>query len=98
MHVISRKALRDFADRHPDAAHPLDDWFHCARRASWTSIVDVKRVYPHADAVGPWTVFNIGGHKFRLVVEINYTTGRVFIVRVMTHAEYSREDLKKWER
>jgi mRNA interferase HigB len=98
MHVISRKALRNFAERRLDAARPLDDWYHIAKRAQWKNIADVKAVFPHADAVGKMTVFNIGGNKYRLVAEINYRRSKVYIVRVMTHAEYSREDLKKWGR
>jgi mRNA interferase HigB len=28
--------------------------------------VDVRKTYPHADAVGELTIFNIGGNKYRL--------------------------------
>lgn len=95
MHVISRKALRDFADRHPDAERPLDDWYHTVKHSHWTNIVDVRRTYPHADGIGALTVFNIGGNKYRLATLINYRSGRVFIRYVTTHAEYSRKDWKQ---
>ena len=36
------------------------------------------------------TVFNIGGNNYRLVTAIHYNTGRVFALRVMTHAAYDR--------
>jgi len=61
--VISCKAHRDFADSHRDAEAPLDDWYRIAKRSRWTSIVDVRKTYPHADAVGEFTVFNISGNK-----------------------------------
>ena len=95
MRVISRKALREFADGHKDAQTPLDDWYRTAKRCRWASLVDVRKTYPHADAVGEFTIFNIGGNKYRLAVYINYRTGRVYIRHVMTHEEYSRED---WNR
>jgi mRNA interferase HigB len=93
--VISRKALRDFVDAHKDAETPLDDWYRIARRSRWTSIVDTRKTYPHADAVGEFTVFNVGGNKYRLATYINYRTGKIFVRHVMTHEEYSREDWKK---
>ena len=92
---ISRKALREFSDAHKDAETPLDDWYRIGRRSRWISIVDVRKTYPHADAVGKFTVFNVGGNKYRLVVTVNYRSGRIYIREVMTHAEYSREEWKK---
>ena len=61
----------------------------------WTSLVDVRKTYPHADAVGEFTVFNIGGNKYRLATYINYRTGKVYIRHVMTPEAYSKEDWKK---
>ena len=95
MHIISRKALRDFADEHKDAETPLDDWYRTAKRANWVNLVDVRKTYPHADAVGDFTVFNIGGNKYRLATHIKYRSRRIYIRHVMTHEEYSREDWKK---
>ena len=95
MHIISRKALRDFANKHTDAETPLDDWYRTAKRAQWVSIIDVRKTYPHADAVGDFTVFNIGGNKYRLAVYIKYPSRRIYIRYVMTHEEYSREDWKR---
>lgn len=95
MRVISRKALREFADAHKDAEAPLDDWYRIAKRLRWTSLVDVRKTYSHADAVGELTIFNIGGNRYRLAIYINYRTGKVCIRHVMTHEEYSREDWKR---
>ena len=95
MRLISRKALRQFADDHKDAETPLDDWYRTAKRSRWASLVDVRKTYPHTDAVGEFTVFNIAGNKYRLATYINYRTGRVYIRHVMTHEEYSRKDWTK---
>jgi mRNA interferase HigB len=56
---------------------------------------DVRKTYPHADAVGEFTIFNISGNKYRLAPYINYRAGKVYIRHVMTHEESSREDWKK---
>ncbi len=57
--------------------------------------MNLRKTYPHADAVGEFTVFNIGGNKYRLATYISYRTGKVYIRQVMTHEEYSKEDSKK---
>ena len=93
--LISRRALRDFANTHKNAETPLDDWYRITKRLHWNSLVDVRKTFPHADSVGEFTIFNIGGNKYRLATTINYRTGRVYIRRVMTHDEYSKHDWRK---
>ena len=95
MRVITRKRLREFAQRCPDAAEPLRKWEHVFRAAEWESLQEVRRVYPHADAVtvtsgNTVTVFNIRGNKYRLITAIHYNRQRVYILRLLTHAEYSK--------
>jgi len=74
---------------------PLDDRCRTAKRLRWTSLVDVRKTHPHADTVGEFTIFNIGGNKYRQATYIHYRTGKVAIRRVMTHEEFSRQDWKK---
>ena len=90
MHVISRKRLLEAANKHGDLSVPLDAWYRIAKKAQWNSLEDVHRVFPSSDGVGKHTVFNIKGNTFRLIAEINYKTGRVYIRHVLTHAEYDR--------
>ena len=88
MHVISRKALLEFCKHHDDSRVALDDWYRIVSKAKWQHINDVKSVYPSADAVGKFTVFNIRGNKYRLIVSISYRTQDVYIKHVLTHTEY----------
>jgi mRNA interferase HigB len=90
MHVISRKKLKEAAGKHADRTGPLGSWFRIAKKASWRSLADVRRTFSSADAVGKWTIFNVKGNQYRLVAEINYMFGRVYIRHVLTHAEYDR--------
>ncbi len=90
MHVISRKRLKQAAERHADLAGPLDAWFRIAKKATWKSVGDVRKTFSSADSVARWTVFNIKGNQYRLITEINYGGGRVYIRHVLTHAEYDR--------
>ena len=79
-----------FSQRHPDALAPLMQWFKAARKSSWRNLMDVRRQFPHADAVPPYTVFNIGGNKYRLIGEVGYQTQVVLIRQILAHAEYDR--------
>lgn len=96
LHVITRRKLLEAGRRHPELAAPLDIWYRMARRMEWKSLEDVRVVLPSADGVGKYTVFNIKGNRFRLIAEINYRTGRVFIRHVLTHAEYDKGAWKQW--
>ena len=95
MHIISRKKLLEAAERYEDVGKSLDAWYRIAKRAEWKNLMDVRRVFPAADAVDKFTVFNIKGNAYRLIAEINYRTGRVFLRHVLTHAEYSNGGWKE---
>jgi mRNA interferase HigB len=81
------------------ADHILDSaiggWHKVARSAAWTSLVDVRKVYPHTDFVDPYTVFNIKGNAYRLIVKIEYRWQMIFVKRLLPHDEYDRGDWKK---
>lgn len=98
MNVVSRKLLNDFGARHPGAKNPLDAWYKIASAAIWRNLAEVRRTYPHADLVGRLTVFNLGGHKYRLVAKITYpmgtASGTLYLRAILTHAEYDREEWK----
>ncbi|HLW84037.1 MAG TPA: type II toxin-antitoxin system HigB family toxin [Candidatus Sulfotelmatobacter sp.] len=95
MHVISRKKLKEAAGRHANLESPLDAWFRIAKKAPWRTFTDVRRTFSTADVVGRWTVFNIKGNQYRLITEINYAFGRIYIRHVLTHAEYDRGGWKR---
>ena len=95
MHVISRKKLLEAARRHRDLGEPLDVWYRVAKKAEWKSLLDVRRVFPTADAVDRFTVFNIKGNAYRLITAINYQTGRIFLRHVLTPTEYSKGGWKE---
>jgi mRNA interferase HigB len=100
MRIITRKCLREFAQRYPDAGEPLDKWYRVLRAAKWENLQDVHRVYPHADAVkvasgNSVTVFNLCGNKYRLIAAMHYDRQRVYVLRLLRHAEYSKNLWKK---
>ncbi len=95
MRIITRKRLRIFARKHPDASESLEKWHRVFREAEWESLQDVRRVYPHADTVTvdsgcTVTVFNVCGNKYRLMAAIHYNRQRVYVLMILRHAEYSK--------
>lgn len=92
VHIITRKRLREFSAKHPNAKKPLDVWYHMVRRKRYTTSSEVKADFPTASFLGDTkTVFNIGGNKFRLVTHFRYDLGKVFIRWVLTHREYDEK-------
>ena len=66
------KLLRDFAQGHPNTRSALEHWYELISGRNFRSIAELREVFPHADRVDGWTVFNIGGNKARLIAFIHY--------------------------
>ena len=94
MHVISRKALRQFWEKHPDSENALARWFKIMQRNEFANLNALRATFPTADQVGDLIVFNIGGNKYRLIASIHFNRGKVYIRRVLTHSEYDKGDWK----
>ena len=94
MHVITRRRLREFSARHKDVETPLNAWYAIVSKTDFASFMEIRRVFKSADKVGKFTIFNIGGNKFRLIAAVHYNRKRVYIRHVLTHAEYDRG---KWK-
>ena len=97
MRVIAKTSLQKFWLRRgcDDAEGPLRCWYAEASQAEWRSPQDIKRHYASASFCGNnRVVFNIGGNKYRLVVEMQYQAGIAWVKFVGTHAEYDQIDVE----
>ncbi|MBX7171254.1 MAG: type II toxin-antitoxin system HigB family toxin [Pyrinomonadaceae bacterium] len=94
MHIISKKALRDFWEKHPNSKTSLQSWYSITKNAEWENLADVRADFPHADLAGICTVFNIAGNNYRLITKIYYEDKVVLIRFVLTHAEYDKKPYK----
>jgi mRNA interferase HigB len=94
MNVISRRTIFAAKARHPLCAAWLDRWWQIAKAAEWTSLEDVRRVFPSADQVGQRLIFDATGGR-RLVVGVSYAgrrgKGALFVKAFLTHAEYEKQ-------
>ena len=88
MHIITRKRLNEFAEKHPTAIAGLAHWYRLMKKNDFANFAALRASFPHADQVGGLTVFNIGGNKARLIAAIHYNRRKLYIRGVLTHAEY----------
>ena len=95
VHVIGKSAWRLAikADRAVGAA--IGEWHKVAVAAGWRNLADLRRTYPSADFVDPYTVFNIQDNRYRLIVKIEYRWQMIFVKHLLTHAEYDKGNWKK---
>lgn len=91
MHIITRSRLTEFSRKHADASVPLLEWARLMRRKRYASHLQVRKDFPTVDFIGARkAVFNIAGNKYRLVVDMRYDLGRIYVRHVVTHAGYDR--------
>jgi mRNA interferase HigB len=91
MRVISRKILREFREKYPNARQSLQAWYIDVKYANWNKPSDIKKVYQNAGFLGKnRVVFNIKGHRYCVVVVMLYKHGLVHIRFVGPHKEYDR--------
>ena len=96
MKVFAKKILREFWERQTDSEEQLKTWYKEASKAVWTSSNDIKSEYPRASILKSGrVVFNICGNNYRLIVQINYSRGWVFIRFIGHHVEYDKVDANK---
>lgn len=96
MRIISRNTLIQYWDKYPDIEQQLKSWFDEVRISSWMSPNELKRQYRNASIISDKrVVFNIKGNFYRLVVDVEYRLGIVFIVWLGTHKEYDNINVKE---
>jgi len=93
MRIISRRTLREFWEKHPDAAAALQFWYHDIEQARWKTPADIKAVYGNASIIANnRVVFNIKGNSYRVIVVVHYNTGIIYIRFVGSHEDYDNVD------
>jgi mRNA interferase HigB len=99
VHVISRKALKDFTLQHPASAAALDGWYRAVKKGAFSDFAALKAAFKSVDYVKVGKkglyVFNLGGNNYRIVAAIHFKVQRLFIRVVLTHADYTKDFWKR---
>ena len=94
MHFITISKLRKDSAQYPDVKNQIDYFCATFKKAKFDNLEDVRKIYKDAEAVGNFTVFNIKGNDYRLIVGIDYESQTVYYKYFLTHAEYDKD---KWK-
>ena len=69
---------------------------HTAIESDWSSLEEVRAVFPATDMVADLAIFNIRGNHYRLIVRMVFRYKRIYIKEFLTHAAYGKGRWKKW--
>ena len=95
MRIFTEQALKEFAERNPSSKTALQVWCKVVRKSEWRSLSDIKDTFNSVDYVGNQRfVFNIKGNEYRLVAEVKFSIGFVYIRFIGTHNDYDKIDCK----
>jgi len=93
MNIYNRSSLISFYEKHPDSKTSIERWYHDVAAAKWKKPNDVVRDYNTARTIGNnRVVFKISHNDYRLIAEINYIKGWLFIKFIGTHQQYDKVD------
>jgi mRNA interferase HigB len=100
MKIVTARRVLEYASAHSVAASNLGHWLQITKASHWTTFRDVKSTFSSADSVEVESghqvvVFNIAGNRFRLITAIHYNMKKVFVLRFLTQAVYSKG---RWRR
>ena len=94
MRIIAKRALVEFWEsRKHDARvaeRDLSTWYKIAKAARWSNFASLKQTFGSADQVGNCVVFDVGNNRYRFIGRVFYRSGRLYVLRVMDHAEYDK--------
>lgn len=92
MEILNLKVIKQFVEEHADSEAPLADWVTKTKYADWKTGADVVSTFNKASYIGDnkW-IFNIGGNRFRMAAMVWVQNERVYVLKLMTHAEYDKE-------
>ena len=94
MHLISAGKLKEAASNYSDAIEIVKNFAKNVEFSNWQNLIEVQADYRSAESVGNFTVFNIKGNKYRLILSIDYESQVVYFKYFLTHAEYDKDDWK----
>lgn len=96
MNIYNRSSLVAFYNKHPDCREVLERWYHDVLSKTWKKPGDVTKDFNTARTIkNNRAIFKINENDYRLIVEINYVKGWVFIKFIGTHTQYDKTDAER---
>lgn len=101
VNVIALRRLRAFWKQKPESEEALRAWYRRLRKAEPQNFAALREQFNGVDLDAPFTIFDISGNNYRVIVVMVYTGQVAFIKHVFTHTEYdewNQSKSKKLER
>jgi mRNA interferase HigB len=92
--IISPKRIREAIEEHGEWRSSLISWLKIAKSADWKNFPEVKRTWRNCDKVGSCVVFDIQNNRCRLIARVFYEAHRIYILHILSHAEYAKDRWK----
>jgi mRNA interferase HigB len=90
--ILNSRLIDHFVQEHADSRTPLREWVKKTTAAQWETNADVQKTFRNVDHLGGQKfISNIGGNKYRLAAMVWIVSERVYVLKIMTHADYDRE-------
>lgn len=90
MRIISKKRIKVAGTEHPEWEPSLEAWYKITKKANWQHFLDIRKTFNTVDRVGECVIFDVGGNKCRLISWVNYRGKKVFIRKILNHADYDK--------
>ena len=98
MNIYNKSTIVRFYTSHPDCKKALENWYHDVSTKEWKKPNDIIKDYSKARTIkNDRAIFEINGSDYRLIAEINYLKGWIFIKFIGTHAQYDKVDAETVE-
>jgi len=95
MHIVTQARIWEAKKQHPEAATALDSWYRLMKSNQFNNFSQLKALFSSVDKVNDYYVFDIGGHKLRLIANISFERKKVFIRSILTHHEYDKNQWRE---
>lgn len=95
MNIYNRGSLIAFYKKHSDCKDTLEKWYHDVSSKIWKKPSDITKDFNTARTVGSnRAIFKINENIYRLIAEVNFDKGWVFIKFIGTHKAYDKIDVE----
>jgi mRNA interferase HigB len=94
MHLIAPRKLQEAAAQYPDTKIWVKNFCKTIKLATWQNLIEVQELFSSAEAVGEFTVLNVKGNSYRLILSIDYEAQVAYFKYFLTHADYDKESWK----
>ena len=95
MIVFSYPAIKQFIEKHIDAADAMNNWYNIMTITDFANYQELKHMFGTVEGTGnDRYVFDIKGNKYRIVAMIHFNVRTVYIRFVGSHKQYDKIDAK----